>query len=134
MGDAFEPGPWTLGKKYKWINPAAIVWVIICVIVFSLPQGAAGAPWTEGFSWSFSENVDAGLIYVNYAPIMVLLVIGAVGLWWLISARNKFEGPIRQVATDDTGRVVEGGEPDAGPEAEVGGTPGGGGGARPGGV
>ena len=22
MGDAFEPGPWTLGKKYKWINPA----------------------------------------------------------------------------------------------------------------
>ena len=27
MGDAFEPGPWTLGKKYKWINPAAIIWV-----------------------------------------------------------------------------------------------------------
>src|SRR3954452_1155451 len=28
MGDAFEPGPWTLGRKYRWINPAAIVWVI----------------------------------------------------------------------------------------------------------
>ena len=23
MGDAFEPGPWTLGRKYKWVNPAA---------------------------------------------------------------------------------------------------------------
>ncbi len=102
MGDAFEPGPWTLGSKYKWINPVAIVWVIFCVIVFSLPQGAAGAPWADEFDWK----------YVNYAPFTVLVVIGAVGLWWLLSARHKFEGPIRQVATDDTGRVIEGQEAD----------------------
>ena len=25
MGDSFEPGPWTLGNKYKWINPIAFV-------------------------------------------------------------------------------------------------------------
>ena len=37
-GDSFEPGPWTLGQKYKWVNPAAVIWVIICVIIFSLPQ------------------------------------------------------------------------------------------------
>jgi hypothetical protein len=36
----------------------------------------------------------------------------AVGAWWLISARNKFEGPIRQVMTDDTGRVIEGRDSD----------------------
>ena len=23
-GDSWEPGPWTLGKKYKWVNPAAV--------------------------------------------------------------------------------------------------------------
>lgn len=98
MGDAFEPGPWTLGAKYKWINPIAVIWVIYCVLVFSLPQGAAGAPWTDDFDWK----------YVNYAPITVLVVIVAVGLWWLISARHTFEGPIRQVAaTDDAGRVIE---------------------------
>jgi hypothetical protein len=131
MGDDFEPGPWTLGRKYKWINPAAIIWVIICVIVFSLPQGAAGAPWTDGFSWSFSENVDAGLIYVNYAPIMVLLVIGAVGLWWLVSARNKFEGPIRQVATDDTGRVIEGRDAPDNPAPDAPSAPGDGTGSAP---
>ena len=74
-----------------------MIWVIFCVIVFSLPQGAAGAPWTDDFDWK----------YVNYAPFTVIAVIAAVGLWWLISARNKFEGPIRQVATDDTGRVLE---------------------------
>jgi amino acid transporter len=100
MGDRFEPGPWTLGRKYKWINPAAVIWVIICVIVFSLPQGAAGAWWADEFDWK----------YVNYAPFTVAAVIIAVGLWWLISARHKFEGPIRQVATDDTGRVIEGRE------------------------
>jgi amino acid transporter len=118
MGDAFKPGPWTLGKKYKWINPAAIIWVILCVIVFSLPQGAAGAPWADEFDWK----------YVNYAPFTVLAVIAAVGLWWVLSARNTFEGPIRQVATDDTGRVIEGGEPDAPvdppPPGGPGGTPG----------
>jgi amino acid transporter len=97
MGDAFQPGPWTLGRKYKWVNPAAVVWVIICVIVFSLPQGAAGAPWMDEFDWK----------YVNYAPFTVLAVIAAVGIWWLVSARHTFTGPIRQLDTDDTGRVID---------------------------
>jgi amino acid transporter len=105
MGDAFEPGPWTLGRKYRWINPIAFVWVAICVVVFSLPQGAAGAPWMDEFDWK----------YVNYAPIAVGVVIIAVGLWWLVSARRTFEGPIRQVATDDTGRVIEGREDEPAP-------------------
>ena len=96
-GDSWKPGPWTLGRKYKWMNPAAVLWVAICVVVFSLPQASAGMP----------GNKDFDPKYVNYAPITVLLVIGAVGIWWLVSARHKFEGPIRQVRTDDTGRVIE---------------------------
>jgi amino acid transporter len=107
MGDAFEPGPWTLGKKYKWVNPAAVLWVIFCVIVFSLPQGAAGAPWADEFDWK----------YVNYAPFTVLIVIAAVGLWWVLSARKTFEGPIREIATDDTGRVLEEDERPSAPPA-----------------
>ena len=34
-GDKFEPGKWTLGKHYKWINLVAVIWVAICVVVFS---------------------------------------------------------------------------------------------------
>ena len=101
MGDAFVPGPWTLGRKYKWVNPAAVVWVAICVVVFSLPQSPAAVPWDEAFDWKF----------FNYAPITVLVVIIAVGLWWLLSARHTFQGPIRQVDTDDVGRVKEGVDP-----------------------
>ena len=27
-GDSFKPGSWTLGAKYKWLNPIAVGWVI----------------------------------------------------------------------------------------------------------
>ncbi len=29
MGDAFEHGAWSLGNHYKWIDPIAIVWVVL---------------------------------------------------------------------------------------------------------
>jgi len=99
-GDDFEPGPWTLGKKYKWINPIAVVWVVICVIIFSLPTAPISVPWDETFD----------IRYMNYAPVTVLVVIVAVGLWWMLSAKHHFTGPIRQVRTDDTGRVIDEGE------------------------
>ena len=37
LGDSFEPGAWSLGKHYKWIDPIAIVWVALISIVFLLP-------------------------------------------------------------------------------------------------
>ena len=67
-----SPGPWTLGKKYKWINPAAIIWVAICVIIFCLPFTPAGVPWRDEFDWK----------YVNYAPITVGALLLIVGIWW----------------------------------------------------
>jgi amino acid transporter len=103
QGDSWEPGPWTLGKKYKWVNPAAVLWVIICVIIFILPFTPAGLPGRQGgdgddpFAWEA----------VNYAPITVILVIAAVGIWWLVSARRTFTGPVRTIDMDETGRVIE---------------------------
>ena len=99
-GDDFEPGPWTLGRKYKWINPIAVLWVVLCVIIFSLPTAPISVPWDSTFD----------IKYMNYAPVTVLIVIIAVGLWWLLSAKNHFTGPIRQGRTDDTGRVIDEGE------------------------
>jgi amino acid transporter len=96
-GDAWEPGPWTLGRKYKWVNPAAVLLVIIMVIIFCLPFGPSGVPWRDEFDWKF----------VNYAPLTVGVVIIAVGLWWLLSARHKFTGPVRTIQTDDLGRVID---------------------------
>ena len=97
MGDAFEPGPWTLGRKYRWINPAAIIWVAICVIIFCLPFTPAAVPWRDEFDWR----------YVNYAPITVGAVLLIVGLWWLVSAKHTFKGPVRTVEFDEGAGVQE---------------------------
>jgi amino acid transporter len=97
MGDAFEPGPWTLGNKYKWINPAAIIWVAICVVIFILPFTPAGVPWRDEFDWK----------YVNYAPITVGGLLLIVGVWWAVRAKHTFTGPVRTVEFDEAAGVVE---------------------------
>jgi amino acid transporter len=97
MGDAFVPGPWTLGRMYRWINPAAIIWVAICVVIFCLPFSPAAVPWRSEFDWR----------YLNYAPVTVGALLLIVGVWWLVSARHTFTGPIRNVELDGVTEVVE---------------------------
>jgi len=87
MGDAFQAGPWTLGLKYKWVNMIAVVWVGLCVIIFCLPVSPAGVYFKSGFSWGS----------VNYAPIVTLALMAAVTIWYLVSARHTFTGPVRTV-------------------------------------
>jgi amino acid transporter len=96
MGDAFEAGPWTLGNKYKWINLVAVVWVALCVIIFCLPFSPAGVFFKSGFSWSS----------VNYAPLVTIGVMLAVTLWFLLSARKTFKGPIRTIDLPEIGAVA----------------------------
>jgi amino acid transporter len=96
-GDSWKPGPWSLGKKYKWINPIAVIWVALCVIMFSLPPLHAAVPWNDDFDWKF----------FNYAPVTVIVVLGAVGIWWLVSARHTFTGPVRNIEFDDAVGVKE---------------------------
>ena len=88
MGSSFEPGPWTLGNKYKWMAPIALIEVAIACIFFCAPFGPAGIPGDADFKW------DNG--YVQYAPLLVGAVILFAGVWWLVSARKWFKGPINQ--------------------------------------
>jgi hypothetical protein len=87
MGDRFEPGPWTLGRHYRWINLVAILWVALCVIIFCLPFTPAAVPFSSTFSWSA----------FNYAPLVTGAVMIAVTLWYVGWARHTFKGPIRNV-------------------------------------
>ena len=36
-----------LGSKYKWMNPFAIVWVALIMIIFCLPFTPGGVPWNS---------------------------------------------------------------------------------------
>jgi amino acid permease len=83
MGDAFKPGSWTLGNKYKWMAPIAIVEIIVISIYFILPTTPMGWPSNEGFDIKF----------VNYAPILVGTSLLVLWLWWHASVKKWFKGP-----------------------------------------
>jgi amino acid transporter len=89
-GDDFEPGPWNLGRKYRWINRIAIVWVSITVVIFFLPFGPASVPWFDEFD----------LPAFNYTPA-VLVVFLIVAIWWAVSAKDKYTGPVRTLEEDE---------------------------------
>jgi amino acid transporter len=91
QGDAFAPGPWNNGGKYKWMNPFATVWVAIITVIFILPTTPAGTPFRDEFSWSS----------VNYAPLVTGGVMLAVGIWWLVSAKHTFTGPRHTISELD---------------------------------
>src|SRR5436305_6002572 len=101
MGDKFQNGPWTLGAKYRWINLIAIIWVALCVIIFSLPFTPAAVPFGKTFSWSA----------FNYAPLITIIVVAAVTIWYYGWARKTFKGPVRTI---DLG--AEGSEINVAPE------------------
>jgi amino acid transporter len=87
MGDRFQTGPWTLGRKYKWVNLIAISWVALCVIIFCLPTVPAGVFFKHGFSWNSA----------NYAPLVTIGVMLIVTIWYAVSARKTFTGPVRTI-------------------------------------
>src|ERR687894_338377 len=52
-GDAFEPGPWNLGRRYKLVNTLAIIFVVVVVYSLNLPYAPTGVPWDDSeFVWS----------------------------------------------------------------------------------
>jgi amino acid transporter len=83
MGDAFEPGSWTLGSKYKWMNLVAVIEIAIISIYFILPFTPTGVPGNKDFSWAS----------FNYAPILTFGVLIVLAIWWNVSAKRWFTGP-----------------------------------------
>jgi amino acid transporter len=97
MKEAFEPGAWSLGRHYKWIDPIAIVWVFFISIVFLMPPYKISVPWEDGFTWEA----------VNYAPVLVGGALLLFGGWWVLSARKWFKGPVRMGTEEELERMEE---------------------------
>jgi amino acid transporter len=88
-GDEFEPGPWNLGRRYKLVNVLAIAFVILVVYSLNLPYTPTGLPWNDGFEASV----------VNYTPFAILLPL-IFGVWYLVSAKDSYQGPVRTLEED----------------------------------
>jgi amino acid transporter len=92
-GDSFQTGPWNLGARYRIVNTLAIIFVILVVYSLDLPYTPTGLPWNDGFDWTV----------VNYSP-GVLLVGVLVGIWYAVSAKNRYQGPVRTLEEDEVTR------------------------------
>ena len=87
MGNKFEQASaWNLGSRWRWMNPISVIWVTIICIAGLLPTSPLGVPWDD--QW------DAN--YANYAPLVLLVVIGGAALGWL-KARSHFTGQVRNI-------------------------------------
>jgi amino acid transporter len=96
QGENFQRGPWNLGRHYRWINIGALAFVVIVVITLDLPFSHTAVPWNDDF--------DATSL--NYTPFVLLVGI-VVAVWWAVSAKRKYTGPVRTIETDELGRVIE---------------------------
>jgi amino acid transporter len=96
QGSKFQVGPWNLGRHYKWINIGAIAFVVLVLYALDIPTVPTGVPWNKGFD----------LTTVNYSPLVLALGV-VVAIWWLVSAKNRYKGPVRTIDTDELGHVVE---------------------------
>jgi amino acid transporter len=81
VNPGFQPGPWHLGRASAPIGWIAVVWVVL--ILFPL-MGPQFNPFAGGV---FTVNS------FNFAPVVMLLVIGFAGIYWMVSAKNWFTGP-----------------------------------------
>ena len=96
MGDEFEVGRWNLRGHHKWMAPVAVIEIIVTSIIALFPYSNAGIPWDPTFEWKA----------VNYTPLLVGGVLILLYIYWHVSVKNWFTGPIRQV--DETGEALEG--------------------------
>jgi amino acid transporter len=89
LGDAFQAGPWNLGRWSRLIGTVATIWVVFIAILFLLPQ---------------VTPVDDPANF-NYAPVAVGVVLLFAGGWWLASARTWFKGPKVQGSAEELAAI-----------------------------
>jgi amino acid transporter len=89
-GDRFEQGPWNLGDRYPWICRGAVFFVVLVVIVLDVPTTHSAVPWNDDFKVSS----------FNYTPLVLLVGI-LVWIWWRVSAKDRYTGPVRTIDEEE---------------------------------
>lgn len=90
-GDEFETGAWNLRGHHRWMAPLALGEIAVTSIIAMFPTSSGGVPWGPGFEWKF----------VNYTPLLVGGVLLLLYIYWHVSVKKWFTGPIKQIESVD---------------------------------
>ena len=93
MGDEFKVGRWNLRGHHKWMAPVAMIEIIVTSIIAMFPTSIGGVPLAASFEWK----------YVNYTPLLVGGVLILLYIYWHVSVKKWFTGPIKQVELPKAG-------------------------------
>jgi amino acid transporter len=97
-GDRFRQGAWNLGNKWRWLNPIAVVWVILTSIYFCLPfYGPAAVWWDDQFDWNAA----------NFTPLVMGVLVIAISIAWVGGMNKRYKGPIRTISFDEGMGITE---------------------------
>jgi amino acid permease (GABA permease) len=80
----FKPGPWNLGRWSKPVGWTAVVWVGVICVLFMLPG-------------VYPITVKT----FNYTAVAVAVVLGFAWVYWAVSAKNWFTGPVPNIDEAD---------------------------------
>jgi amino acid transporter len=86
-GDSFKVGSWNLRGHHTWLAPIALIEIIVTSIIALFPTSNGGMPWDPSFEWKF----------VNYTPLLVGGVLILLWIYWHVSVKKWFTGPIKQI-------------------------------------
>lgn len=73
----FEPGPWHMGKFSPFVNAWACIWTFFVSIIFVMPEAI---PVT-------AQNM-------NWAVVYLAGILAASIIWWFVSGKKYYTGPI----------------------------------------
>ena len=77
--------------------PLALIEIIVTSIIAHVPDvDRAARRGIDGFEWK----------YVNYTPLLVGAVLILLYIYWHVSVKKWFTGPIKQVEITDSGEGV----------------------------
>ncbi|MDP9094169.1 MAG: amino acid permease [Actinomycetota bacterium] len=82
-GSSFKPGSWTIGSRYKWMAPIALIEIAVTSLIALMPGSPDAVPWGKHFAWK----------YFNYTPLVVGGALVLLWIWWHVSVKNWFTGP-----------------------------------------
>ncbi|KAI9649181.1 GABA/polyamine transporter [Ciborinia camelliae] len=96
-GDRFQPGPWHLGKFSKPVGIAACSFILVMTPILCFPAYKGNDLTASLMNWT---------VVVYFGPMSMVMI------WWYVSARKWFKGPVLNIEHhmigQDAEEIVEG--------------------------